>query len=93
MTRKTLPVNGMIRTLMVLLLGAGLTGAWAQEQASPDSDPSVEAPADTSTSEPPGQAASPNAPAADRSNENSPFDYQASEEISQDRSVSFPVDI
>ena len=93
MSWKKLPANGLIRTLMVLLLGAGLTGAWAQEAPNPDSGPSVEAPADTGTTEAPEQAASPSAPAADPTNESSPFDYQASEEISQDLSVSFPVDI
>ena len=95
----TLPLDRLIRTLVMILLGAGLTGAWAQEQANPDAGSSVaaEAPADADadagTTESPKQAERPSAPAAEPSNENSPFDYQASEEISQDRSVSFPVDI
>lgn len=38
-------------------------------------------------------AAEADPPAADPGNQDSPFDYQASEQISEDLSVSFPVDI
>jgi len=74
----TLPINGLIPVLLALLLGSGSLAVWAQEKAEPEPD------TDSNTTE---------QPAPDNSNENSPFDYQASEEISQDLSVSYPVDI
>jgi hypothetical protein len=86
---KTLPVNGLIPGLLVLLLGCGSLGAWAQEESEPEPDTG------TSTTAPNTPATTPRTeqPAPDKASENSPFDYQASEEISQDLSVSFPVDI
>jgi hypothetical protein len=86
---KTLPVNGLIPGLLVLLLSCGSLGAWAQEEPEPEPD------TDSTTTAPttPATTTGVEQPAPDMANENSPFDYQASEEISQDLSVSFPVDI
>ena len=87
MNAKILPVKILMRSLLVLLLGFGVATAWSQPEPEPDAE--AAAPAET-TAVP---AASPDKAAADPINENSPIDYQASEEISQDLSVSFPVDI
>ncbi|TXS89279.1 hypothetical protein FV139_20290 [Parahaliea maris] len=66
--------------LLLMLLATGLAGA--QDPADPNT------PTDANT---PAQATA-NAPPA-RQQDDSPFDYQASEQISEDLSVSFPVDI
>ena len=84
--------------LMTLVAGYGL--AQAPTKRIPDQDPSgtpleSEAPAETSpTAAEPELAADP-VPNSDpeAASEDSPFDYQASEQISEDLSVSFPVDI
>ncbi len=71
----------MARLLLTwLLLGAPMTLAQDQEPAPEPEPPSVEA-----------QEAN-DGEAAQRRDE-SPFDYEASEQISEDLSVSFPVDI
>ncbi len=72
-------------TLATALLSAGLshTAALAQE-AGPEEPPREQEPDAAQDSEP--------APARGGS-EDSPYDYKASEEISEDLSVSFPVDI
>ena len=78
------------RSIFLALFFAGIgVAAWSQEdpdkgEAEPEAAPAAK---QTTTK-----------PAADKkpspsNNNNSPFDYQASEEISQDLSVSWPVDI
>jgi len=97
MSPKILPVNRLIYALLALLLGWGSLSAWSQQEpgADADSERTSGSPSSTSasTTEPPEQAGRPDKRAAEPVNEDSPFDYQASEEISQDLSVSFPVDI
>ena len=69
--------------ILALVLGA------AAGQAQPGTeDPAGEAPADANT----GQSSA-TSESGDADNSNSPFDYRASEEISEDLPVSFPVDI
>ena len=84
---KTLPVNGLNSALlMLMLLGCGSLSARAQEESEPQAETDSSTPAAITTT--PAEQ-----PAPDKTSENSPSDYQASEEISQDLSVSFPVDI
>ena len=70
-------------TLLSLLLALGGAAVLAQQDTEPaDETDSAEQAEDT--------------PAPDEAttdDDGSPFDYQASEQISEDRSVSFPVDI
>ncbi len=61
--------------------------AFAQETSDPSPTPAPEGPATSAESRPEPEREAP--PARD----DSPYDYQASEEISEDLSVSFPVDI
>ncbi|MBN7795623.1 hypothetical protein [Parahaliea mediterranea] len=68
------------RTLLFLSLLAALAGARAQEPAEPN-QAAEQAAEEAETDEP------------RRTREDSPFDYEASEQISEDLSVSFPVDI
>lgn len=86
------------RALLVLALAVAAIPAqpWAQQEEDPgDTTSSGEATA--SAQEVPSER---DAPASANANDNatgedrpSPFDYEASEEISEDLSVSFPVDI
>jgi len=79
-------IQSLAPLLLTLLLGS--TALVAQETDPQESAPKDEAPA---TAEPAAKPATPApAPAA---NDDSPFDYRSSEEISEDLSVSFPVDI
>jgi hypothetical protein len=86
------PAYTLIRKTTVLLLALALCSAtqtlWAQDTAVEVPEP------ETSTNEPetPDRAAPENITPTPDSND-SPFDYEASEEISQDLSVSYPVDI
>ena len=77
-------IQSLAPLLLTLLLGS--TALVAQETDPQESAPKDEAPA---KAEPVAKPAAP-APAA---NDDSPFDYRSSEEISEDLSVSFPVDI
>lgn len=77
-------IQSLAPLLLTLLLGS--TALVAQETDPQEPAPKDEAPA---TTEPAAQPAAPE-PAA---NDDSPFDYRSSEEISEDLSVSFPVDI
>ncbi len=71
-------------TLATALLSATLSTATFGQQATPDEPPR----------EREQDAAQDSEPAPERGgSEDSPYDYQASEEISEDLSVSFPVDI
>ncbi|HKK22642.1 MAG TPA: hypothetical protein VJ947_03065 [Pseudohaliea sp.] len=63
-------------------LGTGNSDSSRREGAPPTGEGASE-------DAPPAQGAQP----ADSADDGSPFDYQASEEISEDLSVSFPVDI
>jgi len=74
--------------LLALLLGA--PAAVAQPPAEADADPEASAAAETTGAEAGGGTT---ADASPESDSGSPFDYQSSEEISEDLSVSFPVDI
>jgi hypothetical protein len=73
---------GLVALASCLLLVAAFTQAQEAEQAPEDP------PAEAEVAEQPAQAASqPEASSDD------PFDYEATEQISEDLSVSFPVDI
>ncbi len=74
--------------LLTLLLGSGALTLWAQQEQHEPLEP--EAPQQSEEQDPE------NIPAAtseESDTGDSPFDYQSSEEISEDLSVSFPVDI
>ncbi len=89
MNRKKISVISLAAALLVVVLGGSSGGAWSQEPLDPDTDSNTEAAA----TQAPVQGDRPDQPGTDPIDEKSPFDYQASEEISQDLSVSFPVDI
>jgi hypothetical protein len=74
------------RLLLVLLLGGGMT-LWAQTDEQEPIDPESPEQQEVEGEEAPPET-TPGQEVAD-----SPFDYQSSEEISEDLSVSFPVDI
>lgn len=76
-------INRLLYVLLILSCASGYS--WSQESDKPE--------ADRKTIDAPIQA--PNADTSEPQviNESSPTDYQASEEISQDLSVSFPADI
>jgi hypothetical protein len=72
-------------TLLVFILSCAPTYSWSQDSQEPDTD--------SKTTDAQDQGADADTPEPQAINENSPSDYQASEEISQDLSVSFPADI
>jgi hypothetical protein len=89
-------------SVMRLLLALWITSApaWSQQTASDSadvaasaSDPNALADAVDSAAPVPAPARADVDPAADTDPEASPLDYEASEQISEDLSVSFPVDI
>jgi hypothetical protein len=74
--------------LLTLLLGGGALTLWAQQEQQEPIEPVPPEQRETQDDE--------NAPATapdETDADNSPFDYQSSEKISEDLSVSFPVDI
>ncbi len=79
--------HGGLCTISVALLLLALPVA-AQQQNPPEQPPGTEQDGETTTPEPAAAATEP-APAENED----PFDYEASEQISEDLSVSFPVDI
>jgi hypothetical protein len=87
-------LKGFILALFVTILPLPGGALWAQEpaEATSDSDqpePEPQSPTAADGGETvQGQSRPQSAPAGD-----SPFDYEASEQISEDLSVSFPVDI
>ena len=87
----SIPKPGLLcRILLSTALIVPLAPATAQESNPPAKDPAGgrEQQSTAETTEP-AEESQPE-PAA---SETSPFDYEASEQISEDRSVSFPVDI
>jgi hypothetical protein len=93
MNLSTPAVKRLIPTLLGLLLLAVCSGAWSQQPAQPDPAPASAPDREKSATATDEQAAQETPPPTAPVTETSPFDYQASEEISQDLSVSFPVDI
>lgn len=77
-----------IVTLLTLVLCSNAQVIWAQDAAEEAAQPKT----NTKESEAP-QKIAPGKITPAPTNNDSPFDYEASEEISQDLSVSFPVDI
>ena len=75
--------------LLALLLLAGAQTSWSQAEPNEPNEP-TQAAGDPTPEQPANDA-----PAPDENvrPDQSPFDYQSSEKISEDRSVSFPVDI
>ena len=71
------------QTLATALLSAGLSPTAALAQEAAPEEPPREQEAGQDSEPPPARSGS----------EDSPYDYKASEEISEDLSVSFPVDI
>ena len=84
---KTL-INRPLYALLVLILSCSPAYTWSQESDKPDADSKT-----TVAPDAPDQGAKADTPEPQAISENSPSDYEASEEISQDRSVSFPADI
>lgn len=75
-----------MRRLLSLIVFAGMiTSIGAASAQEAEAEPTAPGGVETGQAEPPAAAA----PAG----EESPFDYESSEEISEDLSVSFPVDI
>ena len=81
---KTL-ISRPLYALLVLILCCAPTYSWSQDSQEPDTD--------SKTTDAQDDATNADTPEPKAINENSPSDYQASEEISQDLSVSFPADI
>ncbi len=80
--------HGLAIALLTLLLGGGAPTLWAQQEQQEPIEPAPPEQPETQDAE--------NTPATtseETDADNSPFDYQSSEEISEDLSVSFPVDI
>jgi len=83
--------NTMAAALLLALSGFG-SAVWAQPATTPTASEQAPAP----TAKEPSTAATPAPRAEERpiaEANGSPYDYQSSEEISEDLSVSFPVDI
>ncbi len=86
------PVYTLKRKITLLLLTLVLCGTIQAIRAQDSAAESAQPKTDTKKSEVPKKAAAEKITPAPANND-SPFDYEASEEISQDLSVSFPVDI
>ena len=94
MTENTQAISKLTHIFLFLTMGLGSVYCWSQDVPEPGQTPessetetarnSVPVKGDPGKTEPASEAQIDN---------NSPFDYQASEEISQDLSVSYPVDI
>ncbi|MEP0203803.1 MAG: hypothetical protein ABJ084_06005 [Halioglobus sp.] len=84
--------HSTLAVALLLVLSLAGTAAWAQQPNA--SATTVESPAPTAKEPNTATAPAPRAderPVADANG--NPYDYQSSEEISEDLSVSFPVDI
>jgi hypothetical protein len=79
------PINRALSVLLMFILSCASGTMLAQDDDKPE--------AVSKTFDTPNSAPSAAPPEPQAANENSPTDYQASEEISQDLSVSFPADI
>ena len=84
----TYTLKPIIMLLLTLLLCGSIQLIWAQDAAVETAQPKPK----PKESEAPQKTAAEKITPAPASSD-SPFDYEASEEISQDLSVSFPVDI
>ena len=89
MNPRTPSLTKIVGVLLALILGCSSPVAWSQESPKADEPAPAKTKAKTADKPKPAQRNT----AADTIDTTSPFDYRASEEISQDRSVSFPVDI
>lgn len=79
--------NAVIRTAIAALLLVLLYNSGSHAQEAPEAqEPASQEPADK-------QAAEEVPPEPAKSSDEDPFDYEATEQISEDLSVSFPVDI
>ena len=78
------------RRICLLLLAMTATWALAQEEPGATESPPEQTPTESGAAPP---TPEPTPEDAATGNETSPFDYRASEQISEDLSVSFPVDI
>ncbi len=78
---------GWYQHLLTLIIAFGSGAAFALDEPEPDASASA-----TSETRPAATASQPAAASAGNTDD-SPFDYEASEQISEDLSVSFPVDI
>lgn len=91
-------MSGSTKILLLLLL-TGSTPLYAQTQAPPPPSKSPSTPAVAGEQKTPAPHTPPAAEASEKKSTNagagkdSPFDYRASEQISEDLPVSFPVDI
>ena len=94
-TDKTAPVQTLTAALLLLLVLSGLPVAVAQPDGDTEARAQIEraSKADASEDAPDSKSDDGEMPASGDSVVLSPFDYEASESISEDSSVSFPVDI
>lgn len=88
-------IRALVTATLTLMLGASplLAQQSTSQEGAAETQPGVQAtpekPATAATGDKPDSSSPPQRDAAG----NSPFDYRSSEEISEDLSVSFPVDI
>ncbi len=85
-------VTKTVNIVAALLLGLVLSGSYPVALAQGD-DIETEQPQTSPKKTEMPKKSTPDNKTTDPINDDSPFDYEASEEISQDLSVSFPVDI
>jgi hypothetical protein len=84
-TASTIRRTALAAAMLALLAVAQVSWTQPADEAASEEPPAEQqAPAKDTT---------PPAPETDAQADQSPFDYQSSEEISEDRSVSYPVDI
>ena len=92
-TRTKNRATGYACVALLLLVPFGLLAQEEAKDTVSDQQESVDSTEQSQAAEQP-QAANPAQPASENpATANSPFDYQSSEKISEDLSVSFPVDI
>jgi len=94
MTANTPMQRKLSRYFIALVMGWSSVYGWSQELPDIVETPETRQAEIKEDSEPGSNDTGKSSSGSDEpSDSNSPFDYQASEEISQDLSVSFPVDI
>ncbi|GEM_PF-1605665 len=92
--RGTTGTFGSLTLVAAVLLSALLVTVMALAQPADERDkPEAKAPSDATSTAGAGQRGNNDAATSDGGVVLSPFDYEASESISEDASVSFPVDI
>ncbi len=85
-------IQGLAVTLLTALLCGSVPTLWAQQEQQEQEQEPIE-PIPTEQRETQDAENTPATASEETDFDNSPFDYQSSEKISEDLSVSFPVDI